>query len=233
MITLALELSSRHGSLALLSAAEVVSERTWDETSHQSSLFKALPALFEQAGMTPEAVDLYAVGRGPGSYSGLRMAITTAQAMALPGKKPVVAVSSGEALARAVFATAPANLVPQQVVVVGDARRHSLWLGVFERRDGLLVRARDWGIVGLDEAAEFIPEGAVVVSPDALRLAPVLAGGKLGTRWPAEDAFPLAPQVAWLALEKMRRGEPSEPLTPAYMHPPVFILPRYPDEAKA
>ena len=49
-----------------------------------------------------EEVGLYVAGRGPGNYSGMRAAITTAESLALPGNTPLLAVSSGLAVTSAV-----------------------------------------------------------------------------------------------------------------------------------
>ena len=137
MIALALELSSRHGSVALLSGHEVLAEETWDEKDFRGQhVFRVLPGMLRNASVTLEAIDLFAVGRGPGSYSGMRVAITAAQSFALPGRKTVYTVSSGEALAQEIADRETVS----SIAIVGDARRGTVWFGLFEVRDQALHR---------------------------------------------------------------------------------------------
>ena len=177
----------------------------------------------------------------------MRMAFAAAQALALPDKTEVRAVSSGAALALQVAqalppaeewqtrASAPrengqtAVFTPQNIAVVGDARRGQVWIGFFnvdatpssrsERKEKNATRASrlqfsKWKLVPYKEVS--IPEGTVVVSPDADRLREYLPQLK-------EARFPHAQEVAEMAL---KQAEP-EPLEPLYMHPPVFVQPKY------
>lgn len=219
MITLALELSSPRGSLALLRDAAVAAEETWVEPNARSlRLFHALPNLFRRAGIAPADVDQFVVGRGPGSYSGLRTAVTTAQGLALPGGRPVYAVSSGAALARTVAAETGAA----HVAVAGDARRGTLWIGVFRAGTSALAPVSDWIVVKPEDLAKHLPADCLLVSPDWNRLGAQLKPlAPASARWIEEERTPDARSVAALAFERIAAGLPSEPPTPIYMHPAV------------
>ena len=216
MITLALELSSRHGSLALLSGHDVLAEETWDERDFRGQhVFSVLPGALRRAGVALDAVDVFAVGRGPGSYSGMRVAITAAQSFALPGRKTVYTVSSGEALAQEIVDRENAS----PIAVVGDARRGTVWFGVFEVRDQGLAQIKSWTVLSPDKLAAELPPGTLVVSPDWQKLSPVLKG--LNLKCLEQDHFPKARIVGQLALRKIELGLPSEPLLPIYTQPAV------------
>ena len=264
MITLGIECSSRQGSVALLQDGDLLAEKTWiaDRVRH-NTIFQTLETLIEETGISYNAISLFAVGRGPGSFSGMRMSFAIAQALALPGKKEVRAVSSGAALA---FQVARASLpsqnkerqaempvqnkegqaempAPRQIAVVGDARRGQVWLGLFkvgqasslsspashrssaERQDACPALIRDWELVPYGEVS--VPEGTIVVSPEAERLQSIipdiLSRCSPLAKADANARFPHAKEVAELALAQT---EP-EPLDPLYMHPPVFIEPKY------
>jgi len=123
MITLGIELSSRQGSLALLKDGVLLAEKTWiGENVRHGVLFQTLETLLKETDISYSDISLYAVGRGPGSFSGMRMAFTVAQALALPDKTEVRAVSSGAALA-----LAAARDGAKEIAVVGDARRGQVW----------------------------------------------------------------------------------------------------------
>ncbi len=219
MLTLALEMSSAQNDLAVLADGRLAARQTWNARDfHHTQLFELLPVLLRDAGVEPAAIDFFAVGRGPGSFSGLRVAITAAQALALPGGKPVFAVSSGAALAQQTIAEfhAPA------VAVIGDARRGTLWFGLFDGADGHMVNPAGWTAVPLTQLGVRLSAGTRVVSPDGQRLAMQWASAPLThVELPITDTCPTAEAVARLAFARHARGEASEPLTPIYLHPAV------------
>ena len=219
MLTLAMELSTDQGSLAILNGREAIAEQAWHEKNvrHQH-LFKALPELLNRAGIRLEQVDLFAAGRGPGNYSGLRVAITTAQALALPGNKKVFAVSSGEALAVELLA----DRSPSALAIIGDARRDSLWYALFEKQDGGVVQQRPWSLARLEDLGRALPAGCLAASPHYERLQAGLPWSGLGhVEWIRENRYPTASRLGQQAVQKMELGLPSEELTPIYMHPAV------------
>ncbi len=223
MMALAIELSSIQGSVALLSDEAVLAEETWNERSIRGQqLFRVLPDMLKKHGQTMKDIDCFIAGRGPGVYSGMRVAITAAQSLALPGKKTVYTLSSGEALAREMSETAAAG---QPIAVVGDARRNQIWYGLFRRQDGILACDSTWALAGPDELPAKLLAGCLVVSSDRERLAPVLDRlDKEKYSCLPENRFPLAAWLGRTALEKIRRGLPSEPITPIYMHAAVAIV---------
>jgi tRNA threonylcarbamoyl adenosine modification protein YeaZ len=190
-----------------------------------------LENLLSAAGISYKDISLYAVGRGPGSFSGMRMSFAIAQALALPNKTEVRAVSSGAALA-----LAAARDGAKEICVAGDARRGQFWTGFFsatanEREWPRINQTEDWKLIPYEEL--IVPEGTLLVSPEAERLAEFFAApdgrcpataGPLSLRSGPDIGnarFPLASDVARLARTQ------SEPLEPLYMHPPVFIEPKY------
>jgi tRNA threonylcarbamoyl adenosine modification protein YeaZ len=216
MITLALELSSRHGSVALLSGRELLAEETWDETDFRGQhVFRVLPGMLRHASITMDTIDLFAVGRGPGSYSGMRVAITAAQSFALPGRKTVYTLGSGEALAQEIAERENVS----SIAVVGDARRGTVWFGLFEVRNRVLAQVKSWTVLPPNQLSAELPRDTLIVSPDRIKLSPVLEGLPLKSL--DQDCFPKAKYVGRLAWQKMELDLPSEPLTPIYTQPAV------------
>ncbi|MBI3986261.1 MAG: tRNA (adenosine(37)-N6)-threonylcarbamoyltransferase complex dimerization subunit type 1 TsaB, partial [Lentisphaerae bacterium] len=81
MIILALECSTRLAGAAVLRDREVLASATWtDAPTERQQLFQAIPRLLAEASVTFPQIDVYAVGLGPGAFSGLRMALAAAQA---------------------------------------------------------------------------------------------------------------------------------------------------------
>ena len=102
MIIVALDTTTKSGSVALLHDGIVRIERPGDPTvTHGQRLPADLAEVLELAGVRIEDVDLLAVAAGPGSFTGLRVGIATIQGLAMGRGTRVVAVSALEALARA------------------------------------------------------------------------------------------------------------------------------------
>jgi len=207
----AIELSSKQGSIALVEDGVAVAEKSWIENfKNRQQLFDSMAEL----SVDWDSVDVFAVGRGPGAFSGMRIGFSVANSLAAPGGQPVYALNSGAALAAQVGAV--------RTAVVGDARRNKVWAGVFsgselETKFQLLER---------DELAGFVPADALVVSPDHDRLEDLLANFQ--TLEKTESIFPTAGKLGELVFQRLENGFESEPFEPLYMHPPVFIAPRFP-----
>jgi len=207
----AIELSSRFGSIALIEDGAVVAEKSWEENNkNRQQLFDAMAAL----NVDWKGVDVFAVGRGPGAFSGMRIAFSVANSLAAPDGKPVYALNSGAAVA--------AQCGAKRTAVVGDARRNQVWAGVFK---GIELE-KEFELMALEELEDFIPAGALVASPDLERLTGLLAPFNLSEN-PAA-AFPTAGTLGVLVHQRLESGVATEPLEPLYMHPPVFIAPRFP-----
>ena len=126
MLTLAVDQSTAVNSVALLDGEAVLWETRWTRAEARGpQLVAVIEAALAGLGRAPAQIEAFAVGVGPGSYSGLRMSISAVRAWALPGGRPVCGVSSAEALARDAMDETGARTA----AVAGDARRGRLWLG--------------------------------------------------------------------------------------------------------
>ena len=203
---MALEFSVDAASMALLDDGAVVAAAAVDAGQRRSQgVFAAAEALLKRAGWTLAEVGAFAVGRGPGSYTGLRVSVTVARGWALPGNKPVWTVSSAAALAAELLGEKPE--LPQ-VVVWGDARRGTIWAGLFARGAGGGVRqAGEWKVL------------------------PAAARGRewAGTLWAEAGRAPRAEWVGRLFFA----GGASEELQPIYLHPAVIAAPRFDGQGQA
>ncbi len=221
MILLAIDQSAATGSAALLDGDRLLAEESWTDTQRaRQRLFEALASLFSRTGIEPAGLSRVAVGMGPGSYSGLRVALTTARALALPGRIPVYALSSAETLAWQAAESEGA----QAVRVVGDARRGQWWTRRFERAPPGMRAGGGW---------DRVPAGAVpadaplVVTPDGDRIGALLRAALPPSVRVAEGPqWVRAAELGRLAGRRMAAGIPSDPLEPLYLHPAVAPPPR-------
>ena len=128
MYILAIETTGRSGSLAVLDDARVMTTLDLDPSLRSAqSLAPGISSILSQAGIQPTDVQLVAVAGGPGSFTGLRVGVTTAKLFAYAVGSAVLGVNSLEAIAW----QTPADV--QEMWAVMDAERQQLFAGHFSR----------------------------------------------------------------------------------------------------
>ena len=175
---------------------------------HAERLLPLLEEALEAAGADWEDVKRLAVGVGPGGFTGLRLGIATARALAQARGLPVVAVSSLEALARGADA-------PGKIAAVINARRGEVFAAAWDGGAQLLEPAA----IAPAALAERLPPGFIAVGDGAVRFREQLERG--GATVPA-DGSP-AHRVSALSIARLAQGrEPADrdALLPDYHREP-------------
>jgi len=199
MITLAIDTSTTHGSVALLADGAVAfHDRITADRSHSSSLFITL----EKACAVASHIDQIAVGLGPGSYAGVRIAIAAAIGLRLSLGARLVGIPSVAALET----SAPAY------VVIGDARRESFYFTRIEQ--GVCV-----------EGPLLATEMELARRLEATATLPLLATAEVPQFPAAQIALPSAILLARLAAEG-RGIVATGDLEPIYLREPHITQPK-------
>jgi tRNA threonylcarbamoyladenosine biosynthesis protein TsaB len=136
-VLLAIETSGAVGSLALRRGATIHERSIASARDQADQLLPLVAELLGAADVTIAQVDAIVFGRGPGSFTGLRIATAIAQGLALATQKPVIGISSLAAVAQHAL---DANGIERSLVCI-DARMGEVYFGSFEAEQGL-VRAR-------------------------------------------------------------------------------------------
>lgn len=125
---LVLETSGKVGWAALAEGSAVLSTRLLDETRrHARDLAPAVAALLRERGWRPADLDAVVVGRGPGSYTGLRVGLMSAKTLAYATGRALVVVDTFAAIAR----QAPASV--SRLDVLADAQQEKVYYQPFSR----------------------------------------------------------------------------------------------------
>jgi tRNA threonylcarbamoyladenosine biosynthesis protein TsaB len=160
---LAMETSGPVGSVALVEVSDGEAPRVLAREvigkgmRHGVDLFPALRRVLATAGVDARALDLIAVGTGPGSYTGLRVGVTAARALAYAAGAELLGVASCDAWARA------AGTREGTLAVVTDARVRAVYVAVYQRTPDA---APHWDRVGHPEILE-PGEAMSRIPPDA------------------------------------------------------------------
>lgn len=131
---LAIETATRKGSWALVEDGQVVAQAAGeDEQSHAERLPRVLVALLAARGLTFADVDAFAVATGPGSFTGLRIGIATAQGLAMATGARVIPVPTLDAIAEGV-AAAPEARGLDYIAVWLDGQRREIFAALYALR---------------------------------------------------------------------------------------------------
>lgn len=216
MKVFSLDCSTTTASVALFDDQQIVAMESWvEERARHEKLFDISGGLIKKANWQWSEIDLFAVGRGPGAYSGLRVSLLAAQAWAAPGNIPVIGISSMDAAAWAIMAEKGL----EHIIIVGDARRNSFWYGDCFR-ETLISRSTDWKVAPNEQAMTILGGADVIATPHWDAIAPIrTVSAKVN--WLVDPFIPTAVDVARLAWLRRSKEANPEPLTPLYLHPAV------------
>ena len=162
MRILATDTATKSCSVAIVDDQAIMAESTSvSAQTHAVHLIEIVQKVLDMSGLTLSEIDGFAVGRGPGSFTGLRIGISTIKALAVATKKPVVGVSNLDALA--VQAAISSNMVCPLM----DARKGEVYFSRYRYENGNLQKIVPVQVSTLDEvlsaintACVFIGEGA-------------------------------------------------------------------------
>lgn len=219
MKILSIETATLAGGVALMEEAGLIAEyRLHVEIRHSERLLLAIDRLLSDARTSVADLDAIAVSIGPGSFTGLRVGLSTAKGLAMGSRKPLVTVPTLEAMA-SLFPYSQPLIVPML-----DARRQEVYWALFDTQEGRPVRLHPeaatspevmLGSIGhLDQPILFVGEGAEKYRDLLLTRR---AGKTLFA--PMALRFPSAAGVAELGLARLKVGEvhPPEEVTPFYL----------------
>lgn len=159
---------------------------------HSEILVPVLEKILKQARLSPAKIDCIAVGLGPGSFTGLRIAVTTAKVLAYALKTKLIGVSSLEVAARM-------RKEEGKFAVLVDAKKSQVYAAVYERKAGCFKVVRKPALAIREDFLKRLGKGV-----EALEFLPPSATG-----------------LAEAAGERIREKKWDEPLSlePLYLHP--------------
>ena len=195
---LCIETSTAVLSVALARDGAVVCERVCTQPRSQAALTAPLvKEVLDAAGITAADCDAVCVSAGPGSYTGLRVGVSTAKGLAFGAGIPLLSMGTLDILVEGVEET-PAMIVPMI-----DARRMEVYTAVYSA-DGTRLTEVEARVIGPDAFAEYLEQGEVLfVGDGALKCREVLTHPNARFK----EAFPLARHMARRAQEDFDAGK--------------------------
>lgn len=198
---LLIETSTECCSAAICDGAEVLASRVDSSPKvHAAKLAPYIAEILKETGCEPADIDAVAVSEGPGSYTGLRVGVSTAKGICFGAQKPLIGVDTLQILA---FQGITADCTPHRIVPFIDARRMEVYTATFDAEGR---KISDTEALVLDENS----------FNDILDQGPVLFIGTGTEKFKAvcnhpnahfTECFPLASAMAVPATEALKKKE--------------------------
>jgi tRNA threonylcarbamoyladenosine biosynthesis protein TsaB len=216
MRILAVDTATKSCSVAITEQHAVLGELTSvSEQTHSKHLLEMIRTVMQSAGIGMSSLDAFAVTRGPGSFTGLRIGISSIKGLAYSMNKPVVGISSLEALAQQ---STPAS---DRICPLIDARKGEVYAAVYRFISEGLIRESDEMVLSPDELLKGIDKPCVFLGSGAVLYRDVIMQklGSLGAFAPQQAHVIRASTVAALGRKRFENGEIDEvaDLVPHYI----------------
>lgn len=152
MKILGIDTSTMRTSVGIIEDNEIIAEYLLSGSRfHSEALTEMIDEIFKKLDFTIHDIDLLAVGVGPGSFTGVRIAVTIQKTFAQFLEKDIVSLSSLKAMA--IDTNSDRIIVP-----VVDAKRHRAYSGIFKEENGKLITLREDDLKDVSEIIEELKE---------------------------------------------------------------------------
>lgn len=146
MKILGIDTSSMAASVAVIEDNKLICEYTINtKKTHSQKLMPMIENMLNLSDLSIKEIDAVAICEGPGSFTGLRIGMATAKAIAHVNNIPVIGVNSLEILA------ANMNLCDKKICSILDAQRNQVYTGRYQYVDGNLTEIKEIGIQLIEE----------------------------------------------------------------------------------
>jgi len=211
MKILAVDTSTASGSMALLDGARLMAEWTLQSAqTHNHRLLKNIDLFLSELGWTIDHLDGFAVTIGPGSFTGLRIGVTTIKTLAWASGKPFVGIPSLDALA------APLGFAALPICPLIDARKSEIYYALYQPDGKGRVRlVAPFQVDSPEHIVERI-HGPTIFCGDGWALCQELFSKELGARAVAASSpyhVIRASYVGELARKRFQEQQTEDPMT--------------------
>lgn len=220
MKILAVDTATQHCSVSVCLDLALLAETTlFRRQTHSKHLLEMIHQAVSMSGVKLSEIDVFAITRGPGSFTGLRIGLSCVKGLAYALNKPVVSVSTLEILATQAVVTGSNNHL--LICPLLDARKNEVYFAGFEYRNNKLVKATSEMVlppeklaIHMDGPCFFIGDGAILykdILSNTFKNAAFFA--------PQQQNYIRAHTVALIAFERFKIGDTDDlsSLVPQYI----------------
>jgi len=218
MKILALDTSTKFLTLGLYEGEKYYDYNMNLGRKHSSLLAPTIKRVIGALGWKIQDIDYFACGLGPGSFTGVRIGVSTIKGMAFGRTQPVVGISTLDILAR----NAPKEINCKKIVPVLDARRGLLYYSIYAKVNSRLRRMIPYRLATKKEFLKEVRSGSIILGDGLECCSDELLRNSKGMILLDKDYwYPKANQLVRLAQERIKEGKLSESakIKPIYLYP--------------
>ncbi len=217
MKILGIDTSSKFLSIALTEDSNIIVEHSLLlDRRHSSLLVPEISKILKKKNLSIDDIDAFIVGLGPGSFTGLRIGVSTIKGFGITTKKPCIGVSSIDALAL------NANGNESTIVPIIDAKRQNLYSAIYKKEKYQTVKKTDYLLLNIDTLMKKIKKEAVFLG-DGINLyrQKITQFNKKAVFLEEEYWYPKSSNLIKLGLRKIKGYKKSDlnKLNPIYLYP--------------
>jgi tRNA threonylcarbamoyladenosine biosynthesis protein TsaB len=199
-LILSIETSTTNCSVSLSKQGETFAllEDNSKEYSHAERLHVYMERLLAENKLTTNQLDAIAVSKGPGSYTGLRIGVSAAKGLCFALDKPLISVSTLEALAHQV------QIEKGMIVPMLDARRMEVYSAVFDENYNE-IREVEAQILEADSFEDYLENGPVYFLGNGVEKTKTII--QHPNAFFVEDKLPSAKEMSKIAYQKYKKND--------------------------
>ncbi|MDD5680108.1 MAG: tRNA (adenosine(37)-N6)-threonylcarbamoyltransferase complex dimerization subunit type 1 TsaB [Candidatus Omnitrophica bacterium] len=226
MIVLGVDTSTEFLSVALIDEKKtLVKYDTVGKLNHSKLLIPTIKKSLAKARKKAKDIGLFAVGMGPGSFTGLRVGLTAVRALAIALNKPIIGVPTMDAIAYNGYQHLKKKKELSKnirICTIIDAKKNQVYACIYRisgdkiiRKSKYLLEPAEDLIKKLNGEILFLGDGAALYKEKLLGNVGIKAEFIEDKRW-----FPRANIIAEIGLERFRKGKSDNPydLEPMYLY---------------
>lgn len=163
MKILAIDTATPSCSVCMMEGYNLLAELTTEtKETHSTRIMPMIQSILNLTGLTINHIDGFAVTIGPGSFTGLRIGISTVKGLALATRKPIVGIRTSDALAYQLPYTS--YLISTMI----DARKNQVYCARFRYVNNQIIKIQDDAVLSPEEAVQNISEPCLFVGTGAI-----------------------------------------------------------------
>jgi tRNA threonylcarbamoyladenosine biosynthesis protein TsaB len=214
---LGIDTSSKFLNIALSENKDIIRERSYLlDRKHARQLVPRIKELLDKSGVPIARIDAFIIGIGPGSFTGLRIGVSTIKGFSLALGKPCIGVASMDSIACNVEDD-DKNIIP-----VIDAKRGQVYSAIYRRKAGKITRLSDYMVLPIDKLIGMVKTPAVFLGDGLLLYKNNISDARRDSLFLEEKHwYPGAGNLIKLGFSKAGKTKKTSMagLTPLYLYP--------------
>ena len=197
LYNVAIDMAGRQGSITLGRGDEMIATHDLPDTRkpprHRIALIPAIDQLLGEQAVRPQQLDQVYLSIGPGSFTGLRIAVTTAKTLAQALNVRLVAVPTLDVIVHGQTHGSPTETPPPHLAVCLNVKGDTCYTGLYQRQEATWIATQPPAVMSWDQVMSTAPRPLAI----------------LADQWPNEFAQQTPAGVTWLGRPPLTRGSES------------------------